>query len=507
MTISPVAAPEAGAGTTTTQRHVGVIGLAVMGENLALNIERNGFPIAVYNRTAERTKQFLETRAAGRNIVGAFTIRDFVASLSRPRQIILMVKAGAPVDAVLAELSPYLDPEDIVVDGGNSFFLDTERRAKETAGRFLFMGMGISGGEEGALWGPSLMPGGPVEAYTVLEPMLMAIAAKTEAGPCVTYIGPGGSGHYVKMVHNGIEYGDMQLIAETYDIMQRALGMTASAMAEVFHRWNQGRLASYLIEITADILRTTDPETGKPLVDVILDTAEQKGTGRWTSQNALELGTPIPTIDAAVFARSISAMKEKRVAASAVLSGPEGSPARAWDDTARERFVAALEDALYFAKSSSYAQGMALLRAASEAYGYGLNLAEIARIWKGGCIIRAKLLDPIRAAFAQQPELDTLLLAPHIAPVINETHAACREIVATAVRIGLPVPALSASLSYVDSYRTARLPANLIQAQRDYFGAHTYRRIDKPGVFHTIWKPADLDEQRHNAPRGANVES
>ncbi|HEY8447340.1 MAG TPA: NADP-dependent phosphogluconate dehydrogenase [Thermomicrobiales bacterium] len=501
--------------TTTTQpssaasdapappRHVGVVGLAVMGENLALNIERNGFPIAVYNRTAERTQEYLATRAAGRDIVGTFSVREFVAALARPRQIILMVKAGPPVDAVLSELAPYLDPDDIVVDGGNSFFQDTERRAKETAGRFHFVGMGISGGEEGALWGPSLMPGGPAEAYARLEPMLTAIAAKTEAGPCVTHVGPGGAGHYVKMVHNGIEYGDMQLIAETYDVMKRALGMTAPEMAEVFGRWNRGRLASYLIEITADILAYTDPETGQPLVDMILDTAEQKGTGRWTSQNALELGTPIPTIDAAVFARSISSMKEKRVAASAVLNGPQGSPAHAWDATAREHFIAALENALYFAKISSYAQGMALLRAASDAYGYNLNLAEIARIWKGGCIIRASLLDPIRAAFSENPNLENLLLAPHISSIVNDAHAACREIISTAVRIGIPVPALSASLSYFDSYRTDRLPANLIQAQRDYFGAHTYRRVDRPGVFHTTWKPSTEDQPARTGPDAA----
>ncbi len=309
----------------TTERHVGVIGLAVMGENLALNIERNGFPIGVYNRTRTRTDEFLATRTRGVDVQPAFSVRDFVAALARPRRIVVMVKAGAAVDAVLEELTPYLDADDIVIDGGNSFFQDTERRAKETAGKFRFVGMGISGGEEGALWGPSLMPGGPAEAYQILEPMLTAIAAKTEAGPCVTHIGPGGAGHYVKMVHNGIEYGDMQLIAESYDVMTRALGMSAGEISEVFKRWNEGKLASYLIEITAEVLAFVDVETNLPLVDVIVDTAEQKGTGRWTSQNALELATPIPTIDAAVFARSISAMKGRRVAAAKVLNRAGGS--------------------------------------------------------------------------------------------------------------------------------------------------------------------------------------
>jgi 6-phosphogluconate dehydrogenase len=409
----------------TTERHVGVIGLAVMGENLALNIERNGFPIAVYNRTPRRTEEFMATRAPGLDVQAAFSVRDFVASLARPRRIIVMVKAGAAVDTVLDELTPYLDVDDIVIDGGNSFFQDTERRAKETAGTFRFVGMGISGGEEGALWGPSLMPGGPAEAYAILEPMLTAIAARTEAGPCVTHVGPGGAGHYVKMVHNGIEYGDMQLIAETYDVMKRALGMSAGEISEVFQRWNEGKLASYLVEITAEVLAFVDVETNLPLVDVILDTAEQKGTGRWTSQNALELATPIPTIDAAVFARSISAMKGRRVAASKVLIGPDGS--RQSSVVSRQEMIDALEDALFFAKISSYAQGMALLRAASETYGWGLNLSEIARIWKGGCIIRAKLLDPIRAAFAEHPDLENLLLAPHISEAVNGASGAARE--------------------------------------------------------------------------------
>jgi len=481
-----------------TTRHVGVIGLAVMGENLALNIERNGFPIAVYNRTRTRTDEFMATRSNGVDVQPTYSIEEFVNALAKPRRIVVMVKAGAPVDAVLAELTPYLDPGDIVIDGGNSFFPDTERRAKETEGAFRFVGMGISGGEEGALWGPSLMPGGPAGAYAILEPMLTVIAAKTDAGACVTHIGPGGAGHYVKMVHNGIEYGDMQLIAETYDVMQRVLGMTAPEMSEVFKSWNTGKLESYLIEITAAVLSFIDVDTNQSLVDVILDTAEQKGTGRWTSQNALELATPIPTIDAAVFARSISSMKEKRVAASKVLHGPDGS--RKATGGASEELIAALEDALFFAKISSYAQGMALLRAASNTYGWNLNLSEIARIWKGGCIIRAALLDPIRAAFVENPTLENLLLAPHISDAVNATIAAARTVLTTAISHGIPVPALSASLSYVDSYRTDRLPANLTQGQRDYFGAHTYRRIDRPGTFHTVWTPVGTDDHVASDP-------
>jgi 6-phosphogluconate dehydrogenase len=470
--------------TRPTGRHIGVVGLAVMGENLALNIERNRFPIAVYNRTKARTDEFMAHRAGGLDVVPAATLPEFVAALERPRRIIVMVKAGAPVDAVIQELAPLLSDGDIIVDGGNSYFRDTERRSKESdAATYQFVGMGVSGGEEGALWGPSLMPGGPPQAYEVLEPMLTAISAKSSSGPCVTHCGPGGAGHYVKMVHNGIEYGDMQLIAETYDIMRRALGMSAPEMSEVFARWNGGKLASFLIEITATVLSTEDAETGQPLVDLVLDTAEQKGTGRWTSQSALDLGTPIPVIDAAVFARSISSMKDRRVAASQVLTGPPRQPL----ELDREATLALLEDALYFAKISSYAQGMALLAAASSEHSFGLNLSELARIWTGGCIIRAELLHPIRQAFAENPDLDNLLLAPQFADIVNATATACREAVRIGHAIGLPVPALSAALNYVDSYGAARLPANLIQGQRDFFGAHTYRRTDKPGVFHTDW--------------------
>ncbi len=514
--VAPAPAAEAPSGDA----QLGLVGLGVMGENLARNVDRNGFKVSVYNRTETRTHAFLDGAAAGTGIQGAFDIPAFVASLARPRRILLMVKAGAPVDAVIAELEPYLEPGDILIDGGNSFFPDTERRSKELEARGLrFVGMGVSGGEEGALWGPSLMPGGPAQAYAELEPMLTAIAAKTEAGPCVTHVGPGGAGHYVKMVHNGIEYGDMQLIAETYDVMRRALGMTAPEMAEVFRRWNEGKLASFLVEITAEVLAFVDVETKQPLVDVILDQAEQKGTGRWTSQNALELGTPVPTIDAAVAARSMSSRKAERVRASAVLRGPEHDagavtdgqaadgvlstpPLLLEDATDKARLIDALEDALYFAKVSSYAQGMALLRAASDTYGYGLDLAEIARIWKGGCIIRAKLLDPIREAFDGDAgrELDNLLLAPAITETVNASMTGVRTMIQVARARGIPCPAHSAALDYVDTYRQERLPANLIQGQRDYFGAHTYKRTDREGTFHTVWTDVGTAETVESVP-------
>ena len=472
--------------------YLGLVGLGVMGENLALNVVRNGFPVSVFNRTTATTDGFLAQHTDKANLSGAHDIPSFVASLQSPRRILLMVKAGAPVDAVIAQLEPYLDPGDVIIDGGNSLFTDSDRRAADLEAKGLrFIGMGVSGGEEGALYGPSLMPGGPAEGYAELEPMLTAIAAKTEAGACVTHIGPGGSGHYVKMVHNGIEYGDMQLIAETYDIMRRAMGMSAAEMADVYRRWNGGKLESFLIEITAKVLDKIDPETGRPLVDVILDAAEQKGTGRWTSQNALELGTPIPTIDAAVLARSMSSRKAERVRASEVLHGPEHDREHApqvMDEHKRHELLETLEDALYVAKVSSYAQGMAMLSAASTTYGWDLHLSEIARIWKGGCIIRARLLDPIREAFANpasQPE--NLLVAPDMVESINAALPALRRAVVTARAYGIPCPALSAALDYVDTYRTANLPANLIQGQRDYFGAHTYRRVDREGIFHTEW--------------------
>lgn len=469
--------------------HYGLIGLAVMGANLTLNIADHGFPIAAYNRTHAVTEEFLAGEAQGKPIVGAKTMKEFVAAIQRPRRIIILVKAGAAVDAVIAELRPLLDEGDVIIDGGNSLFHDTIRRSLEFDGGPLhFMGMGVSGGEEGARHGPSLMPGGPREAYDLVEPALSKIAAQVKDGACVSYIGPGGAGHYVKMVHNGIEYGDMQLIAETYNIMKHALGLTAPEMAAIFDRWNGGRLNSYLIEITAKVLAYTDPDTEKPLVDLILDTAEQKGTGRWTSMNATELGIPIPTIDAAVWSRGISSMKELRVAASHILRGPTGETLEDAGTGAKARLLDALEGALYASKVSSYAQGMALLRAASENYGFQLHLPELARIWKGGCIIRAELLDTIQQAFERDPNLDNLFLDPGFAETINGLNDDWRYVARVARSLGVPIPATSASLDYFDSYRSAQLPANLIQGQRDFFGAHTYRRIDKPGTFHTAWE-------------------
>jgi len=485
----------------TGTRHVGVIGLAVMGENLALNIERNGFKPVVYNRTAARTDEFMANGAKGKDIVAEYDVRSFVGALERPRRILMMVKAGAPVDAVIGEVIPYLEAGDILIDGGNSFFHDTERRSKDLEQRgFNYVGMGVSGGEEGALWGPSLMPGGPQEAYDALEPMLTAIAAKSEYGygRCVTHIGPGGAGHYVKMVHNGIEYGDMQLIAETYDVMRHALGMSATEIADVFGRWNEGKLSSFLIEITQKVLDQVDEETGKPLVDVIQDEAEQKGTGRWTSQNSFELATPTPVIDAAVIARSLSAMKEKRVAASKVLHGPDGHDGQV-DATS---LIAALEDSLYFAKISSYAQGMALMAEASVAYDWNLNLSEIARIWTGGCIIRAKLLKPIMDVFKDDPDLENMMMAPYFSKAINESMGSVRSVLHETVRAGIPTPATSAALNYVDTYRTEYLPANLIQGLRDFFGAHTYKRLDKPGVFHTEWMEIEARPKTKSEPGG-----
>jgi len=484
---------------TRMAAHVGLVGLAVMGQNLALNIERNGFPIAVFNRTGARTKEFMAGAAAGKQFTAAYTLEELVAALDRPRRIILMVQAGKPVDEQIAKLRPLLEPGDILVDAGNSLFQDTERRHNELEGTGInYVGMGVSGGEEGALWGPSIMPGGSKEAYAALEPMLVAISAKSAYGACVTYIGPRSSGHYVKMVHNGIEYGDMQLIAETYSLMQRALGMSAPQMAELFKRWNSGDLDSYLIEITANVLAFIDPDTGKPLVDVILDKAGQKGTGRWMCQDALELGTPIPTIDAAVWSRSISSFKDARVHASEILTGPDGAAPK----IDRAAFENDLEAALWAAKVSSYAQGIALLQASSAERDYGLNIAEIARIWTGGCIIRAKLLAEIQSAYKATPGLPNLMLAPEIAPRMNERTRSLRTVIKAARDLGIPVPAMSAALDYFDSYRAKRLPANLIQGQRDYFGAHTYQRVDKEGVFHTEWP---FERQTHTTSGSYNA--
>jgi 6-phosphogluconate dehydrogenase len=471
----------------------GLIGLAVMGENLALNVERNGFPIAVYNRSRDKTDTFMQERAQGKNVVATYSLEELVQSLERPRKILIMVKAGSPVDAVMDQLKPLLEDGDMIIDGGNSLFTDTERRVKEMESTGLrFIGMGVSGGEEGALNGPSLMPGGTEAAYKEIEPIVTKIAAQVDDGPCVTYIGTGGAGHYVKMVHNGIEYGDMQLIAEAYDLLKNALGLSADQLHEVFAEWNTtDELDSFLIEITADIFKQVDPDTGLPLVDLILDAAGQKGTGRWTVASALELGVGIPTIIAAVNARIMSSYKTERVAASKILTGPT---VKYEGDT--QAFINMIRDALYCSKICSYAQGMALLAAASKEYNYSLNLSEMARIWKGGCIIRAKFLNKIKDAYLHDPSLPNLLLAPEFSQTILDRQDAWREVLSTAAKLGIPVPAFSASLDYFDSYRRASLPQNLTQAQRDYFGAHTYLRTDKEGVFHTEWTAiAEASEQ------------
>ncbi|MHB1296320.1 MAG: NADP-dependent phosphogluconate dehydrogenase [Anaerolineae bacterium] len=466
-----------------TKAQIGLIGLAVMGENLVLNIERNGFSVAVYNRTAERTREFVQGPAAGKHITPYEDLAAFVAGLAKPRKIMLMVKAGEPVDQVIAQLRPLVEPGDLIMDGGNSFFKDTERRAVDLAKDGInYIGTGVSGGEEGALWGPAIMPGGQPEAYALVEPILTAISAKAEGEPCVTYIGPRGAGHFVKMVHNGIEYGDMQLIAEAYDILHRTLGLSAAELHDVFAAWNEGELKSYLIEITRDIFAKADEFTGQPLVDFVLDEAQQKGTGKWTSQQALDLGAPTQTINAAVESRIISAFKSERVAASKVLAGPTAS-----FTGDRKQFIQDVRNALYASKICSYAQGLMLLRAASQEYGYDLKLGEIAKIWRGGCIIRAVFLNDITAAYARNPQLTNLLLDPYFTEAILSRQSSLRRVVATAVTLGIPCLAMSASLAYFDAYRTDRLPANLTQAQRDYFGAHTYRRIDRDGVFHSEW--------------------
>jgi 6-phosphogluconate dehydrogenase len=464
---------------------IGIVGLGVMGHNLALNMERNGFPVAGYDLDAAKTKAFLEGPGAGKNILGVDSPSALMDALEKPRRVLMMVPAGAPVDSAIAHLTPHLEPGDILMDGGNSHFLDTERRNKEleTEG-FNFIGTGVSGGEEGALWGPAIMPGGQREAWEAVAPVLQAIAAKADDGqPCVDYMGPRGAGHFVKMVHNGIEYGDMQLIAEVYDLLRRGLGLTAEELHEIFSEWNKGELRSYLIEITADILRHVDPETGTPLVNMILDEAQQKGTGKWTSQNALDVGAPIPTINAAVESRILSSLKSQRVAASKILKGPnpvfKGS---------REKLINAARDALYASKITSYAQGLGMLRLASDEYHYDLQPGTIAKIWRAGCIIRASLLGDIMKAFQRNPRLVNLLIDEAFRTAVESRQESWRYAVQTAIGLGIPVLALSASLAYFDAYRCERLPANLTQAQRDYFGAHTYRRTDREGTFHTEWQ-------------------
>jgi 6-phosphogluconate dehydrogenase len=462
---------------------IGIVGLGVMGHNLALNMERNGFPVVGYDLDAAKTKTFLEGPAKGKKIMGVYSPEELMASLEKPRRILIMVPAGSPVDSAIEHLKPHLEPGDILIDGGNSFFLDTERRNKalEKEG-FNFIGCGVSGGEEGALWGPSMMPGGQPVAWEAVKSILKAISAKVEGDPCVTYIGPRGAGHFVKMVHNGIEYGDMQLIAEAYDLLHRFLGLENHMLHEVFANWNHGDLESYLISITADIFAKQDVETGKAVVDLILDEAQQKGTGKWASQNALDLGAPIPTINASVESRIISAYKNERVVASKILKGPassfNGNP---------QVYIDMIRDALYAAKICSYAQGFSMLRLASKEYDYQLNYAEIARIWRGGCIIRARFLNDITLAYTRNPDLTNLMLDDEFACVMNNYQASLRKVVALAAENGIPALAFSSALAYYDAYRSDRLPANLTQAQRDYFGAHTYRRIDREGVFHTDW--------------------
>ena len=464
----------------------GLIGLGVMGQNFVLNVERNGFEVAVYNRTAETTEKYIAGPAAGKNIKPAYTLKEFVDALESPRKIMLLVKAGSPVDATIQQLIPLLDKGDLIIDGGNSFFTDTERRAKELESQgFNFFGMGVSGGEEGALWGPSLMPGGSRDAYKEVEPIMNAVAAKADEDgePCVTYLGPGGSGHYVKMVHNGIEYGDMELIAEAYYLLDRALGLSAQEFHEIFTEWNKAELSSFLIEITAKVFSKVDEDTGKPLVEVILDKAGQKGTGRWMGENALELGISIPTIIAAVNGRIISSQKEERVHASSVLTGPTKKY-----EGGSQKLIDATRDALYVSKICSYAQGMSLLKKASLEYGYNMDLGAIARIWRAGCIIRARLLNDITSAFNRNKDLPNLLVDDAFRESVNSRQESWRFVIQTAIESGIPMPAMSASLAYYDSYRSERLPANLIQAQRDFFGAHTFERIDKPGTFHADWE-------------------
>ena len=462
---------------------IGLIGLAVMGQNLVMNMSDHGYRVAVTNRTTSKMVNFVNGPARDMNVVGFEELEDMLAALKRPRRVMLMVQAGAPVDIVLEELTPHLEAGDIVIDGGNSSFHDTARRvmALEKQG-FRFVGTGVSGGEEGARHGPSIMPGGSPEAWPHVKNILQDISAHVDGVPCCDWVGEGGAGHYVKMVHNGIEYGDMQLIAEAYSLMKNALSMSAAEMGEVFAKWNAGRLDSYLVEITADIFTVKDDD-GQPLVDKILDSAGQKGTGKWTVASALEGGVPLTLIGEAVFARFLSALKDERVTAAEVLSGPSDAQA-----PEKESFLQDLEAALYASKIVSYAQGYMLFREAATLYGWNPNYAGIAQVWRGGCIIRSRFLNDIMAAYRSDPKLPNLLLAPFFRDALQTAQGAWRRVVAQAALLGIPAPAMSAGLSFFDGYRSAQLPANLIQAQRDYFGAHTYERLDKPGEkVHTNW--------------------
>lgn len=464
---------------------IGVVGMAVMGKNLALNIESRGYSVAIYNRTGSKTEKVVADHP-DKNLVPSYTIEDFVNSLETPRRIILMVKAGAPTDATIKSLLPHLDKGDVLIDGGNTFFQETMRRNEELDNSGInFIGMGVSGGEKGALEGPSLMPGGQKEAYDLVEPILKKIAAKAEDGEaCVTYVGPNGAGHYVKMVHNGIEYGDMELIAESYNLMRNLLGLSNDEISDVFNEWKDGELKSYLIDITADILtRKDDLGTGKPIVDVILDRAGNKGTGKWSSQSALELGVPQSLITESVYARYISAMKDERVAASQVLPNPEFD----LGDVDKKELVEKIRRALYFSKIMSYAQGFEQLRVASGNYNWNLNYGDMAKIWREGCIIRAQFLQKITDAYEKNPELKNLMLDDYFKKIVEEYQNDVRDIAALAIKAGVACPGFSSAITYYDQYRSAHLPANIIQAQRDYFGAHTYERTDREGVYHYEW--------------------
>jgi 6-phosphogluconate dehydrogenase len=463
---------------------IGVTGLAVMGRNLARNLARHGPTVAVHNRTEIRTKEFIDSFGDEGTFVPAYSAREFVAALARPRQLVIMVKAGAATDAVTEEFAPLLEPGDVIVDAGNAHFVDTRRREAALRERGLhFVGTGVSGGEEGALHGPSIMPGGSAESYASLGPLFEDIAAKVDGQPCCAHIGPDGAGHFVKMVHNGIEYADMQLIAESYDLLRGALGYEPAQIAALFRTWNTGRLDSYLIEITAEVLTHTDPATGQPFVDVVVDQAEQKGTGRWTVQIGLDLGVPISGIAEATFARSLSGHADLRAAASR-LPGPARTPLTG---AAADTFAADVERALYASKIVAYAQGFHQIQAGADEYGWDIDLGELAAIWRGGCIIRAQFLDDIRAAYTAEPALPTLLTAGDFADAVTDAQDSWRSVVGTATRLGIPTPGFSTALAYYDALRAERLPAALVQAQRDYFGAHTYRRIDCDGSFHTAW--------------------
>jgi 6-phosphogluconate dehydrogenase len=463
---------------------IAVVGLATMGMNLARNLARNGFGVSVYNRTTSRVDDFMKQYGSEGALTPAHSPEELVRQLDKPRRILMMVKAGPPVDETIDHLAPHLEAGDILIDGGNSYFLDTVRRGKALEARGLrFIGTGVSGGEEGALLGPSIMPGGDRDAYQQVEPMLTKISAHVDGEPCCTYIGPGGAGHYVKMVHNGIEYADIQLIAEAYDLLSHALNLGAQDLSRIFSEWNKGDLESYLIQITSEVLAKRDRATGRPLVDVIVDEAEQKGTGKWASQSALDLGIPVTAITEAVFARSLSALKADRQVAARMLIGPNGggkapAPASLIDD---------VRSALYASKIVAYAQGFEEMQAASTENRWDLQLGAIARIWRGGCIIRARFLNRITEAYAAERGIKNLLLVPYFRDAIASTQDAWRRVIGVAVERGIPVPAFSSSLAYYDAYRRERLPANLVQGLRDYFGAHTYRRIDRPGSFHTRW--------------------